>query len=603
MVLNTYFVVPGAADKTTTFSTLQGALNLPSFKPGDVVQIEPGSSPGHILDADIPNVQNLTIQGDPAADQSSIPYFFLDDHVSIDTTRQGFTFKRLQFDITTDTLQFLVNATIADCHVKNDSAGEAIEVDGPTAAVISDSYFESSNQNSQQTDLLRVYSPANSHNRITDNQFVALTGTYITLLDYTGAGAGSDLIAHNTFNGQTGGPLLAVHAGSQGLTVQGNTFNDGDSFGTAVQVVPNVQNLQIVDNVISFSNGSTSCYGIGVLFPSSTGPTSMVIADNHIHTDGNGEGIQFNAQGPSVNLDAKVQDNDLTGNGTGVYLAPGAGGSLAGIDLGGGALGSKGANNFRGDFRAIVVEAFSAAGPIQAQMNIFGVADPTTVIDDQHHASILAAVVATNPLTGNAAYVETLFLDFLHRTGDLSDPHDAGGWVTLLGQGTSAAAAASGIARSPEGLGVAVGGLYHRFLGRDAAPSERDGLVGYLQAGGTLEGVSQTLLASAEYQARFPSDPGFVQSLFPNLLHRTGSTAEVGGWVAALPQLGRSGVAQQLLSSQEFRDWEVGDDYAQLLHRAQPPSAAEVGEWVGGGLDILAIDALMAASAEFQQNG
>jgi hypothetical protein len=73
--------------------------------------------------------------------------------------------------------------------------------------------------------------------------------------------------------------------------------------------------------------------------------------------------------------------------------------------------------------------------------------------------------------------------------------------------------------------------------------------------------------------------------------------------VAALPQLGRSGVAQAFLSSQEFRDWEVGDDFAQLLHRAQPPSAAEVSGWAGGGLDILAIDALMASSAEFQQDG
>jgi hypothetical protein len=45
----------------------------------------------------------------------------------------------------------------------------------------------------------------------------------------------------------------------------------------------------------------------------------------------------------------------------------------------------------------------------------------------------------------------------------------------------------------------------------------------------------------------------------------------------------------------------VGDDYAQLLHRT--PSGAEVSAWVSSGLDLLTIDALIAASPEYQQNG
>jgi hypothetical protein len=68
-----------------------------------------------------------------------------------------------------------------------------------------------------------------------------------------------------------------------------------------------------------------------------------------------------------------------------------------------------------------------------------------------------------------------------------------------------------------------------------------------------------------------------------------------------LPQLGRAAVAQAFLSSQEFRDWEVGDDYAQLLRRK--PSAAEVNGWASTALDILTIDTYFAASPEFQQNG
>jgi hypothetical protein len=292
----------------------------------------------------------------------------------------------------------------------------------------------------------------------------------------------------------------------------------------------------------------------------------------------------------------------LTGNLNGVLILPGSGGSAAGIDLGGGAQGSKGANDFRGDARAIFVLAPSAAGPIQAQMNIFGVADPTTVIHDQHNDPTLASVVATSPLTGNAAYVETLYLDFLHRTGDLNpNDHDAAGWVSALGKGMPAATAANLIARSPEALGVDVDGLYHRFLGRDADAAGRAGFVGYLQNGGTLEGASRLILASPEYQSHFPTDSSFVRSLYQNLLHRTANYAEVSAWSPPLLQVGPAGVAQDFLLSQEFRDWEVGDDFTQLLHRA--PSTAEVNNWVGTGLDILTIDALVAGSPEFQQNG
>jgi hypothetical protein len=601
-VLSTYSVVPGVGNGMTTFGTLSDLLNNANIQQGDIIQIEPASNPGHILDSDIPNVTNLTIQGDPGADLSSIPSFYLDDHVTIGTSRQGFNFNHVQFDITNGTLQLLANSNITDCHVKVDFAGEAIEVDGPTAAVISDSYLESANPNSHGTNLLRVYAPANSHNRITDNQFVALTGTNIKLIDYTSSGAGSDLIAHNTFNGNTGdSPLLEVHP-SQGLTIQGNTFTVGDPLGTGIEVVPYVQNLQIVDNVISFPTGNSMSEGMVVPDSTSTVDSSMVIADNHISTNGNGLGIVLNGPVPFVNLDVKVQDNDLHGNVTGVFLAGGHGGSLAGIDLGGGSQGSLGANNFRGNNTAISVTALQGAGPIQAQMNIFGVTDPMNVIFDNHVNSILAAVVATNPLTGNAAYVETLYLDFLHRAGDLNPSvNDAAGYVADLNLGTPAATVANAIARSAEGLGALVNGLYHRFLGRDTDAGGLAGFVSYLQAGGTLEGVSEAILASPEYQSHFQTDTDFVQSHYQNLLQRTAGTAEVSAWLAAMPQLGRAGVAQQLLWSQEFRDWEVGDDYAWLLHRA--PSTAEVSAWVGSGLDLLTIDTAFAGSPEFQLTG
>jgi hypothetical protein len=595
----------------TTFATLHDALTTPGLTAGDVIQIEPNSSPGHIVNGDIPAVKNLTIQGDPAADVQSIPFFFLDSPVFIGSAQQGFTLKSVEVDIQNGTLEFLADGAITGCRIRNDFAGIALALVGTSAATISNSNIENANAQNQSNSLVAVEPADGSHNRITDNQFVALTGSQIVFLDYSGGAGTADVVAHNSFLSNTGlSPQFLVQNDNQGLTLQGNTFTDYSPSGTAIEVHPTVENLRIVDNVVSFPNGGFLSDGILVDAGSPTGTSSMVIADNHIHTAGNGSGIEFTAEKPGFTFVAKVEGNDLQGNGIGVQIDAGLGGSVAGIDLGGGAQGSLGGNDFRGDAPsglfslkdAIWVGASAAAGPIQAMGNIFGVADPTTAIYDNHNDPTVAAVVSVGPLTGNAAYVETLYLDFLQRPADLGNPNGAGGWVTLLNQGLPAAVVANTIAHSPEALGFDVDGLYHRFLGRDADPNGRAGFVNYLQAGGTLEGVSQIMLSSSEYQTRFPGDSAFVQSLYQNLLHRTAGNAELGAWLAVLPQRGRAGVALEILWSQEYRAGEVSDDYAQLLHRGQP-SVPEINSWVGGGLDLLTIDTLFASSPEFQLNG
>jgi hypothetical protein len=608
--MNTYFVVPGTGDGTTTFGTLHDALTIPSIQQGDVIQIEPGSNPGTIVGGDLPGVQNLTIQGDPTADLQAVPYFYLASKVYITPQLQGFTLKHAELNTFNGTLDFITDGTITDCRIENDFKGISVALQNTSAAVISDTYFENANPANVGNSLVTVQPKDGSHNVITDNQFVALTGSDLVLLNYSGGANTTDVVAHNNFVGNTGlSPLMVVQNDNQGLTVQSNTFTDYDASGTALEVHPTVWNLQIVDNVITCPNGEFLSDGILVDAGNPTGPSSMIIANNHIHTAGNGSGIEFTAEQPGFIFYAKVEGNDLQGNGIGVLVDIGNGGSVAGIDLGGGAMGSWGCNDFRGDTggfwspnAAIAVQALAGQGSIQAQFNIFGVADPTTVIRDGNTDPTRATAVAANPLVGNAAYVETLWLDFLHRTGSLNpSDNDAATFVSLLNQGAPAAAVANAIARSPEALGIDVNDLYHRFLGRDADPAGRAGFVGMLQAGGTLEGVSEAILTSPEYQAHFQNDGDFVQSLYPNLMHRMGSDAEIGGWLAMLPQVGRAGIAQAFLESQEFRDWEVGDDYAQLLER--PASAAEVNWWVGTGLDLLTIDATLAGSAEFQMNG
>jgi hypothetical protein len=603
MLMNNRFVVPlAAADNVTKFSTLQAALTAPWLNAGDIIQIEPSSSPGHIVNADMPAVQSLTLQGDAAFDLQSIPYVYLDDSVSIGSALHGLTLKHLQLDTLGGTLTLNDDATITGCQIKDDFAGTAISFQGPSAAVISDSTITNGNAQSQSISLVTVQLANDSQIDITDNQFVALVGQQITLLSFKSGAGISGLVAHNTFTDHTGNvPLCDIQNSTQGVTIQDNLFRDGDLISIGIELDPPIGNINITNNVISFPNGSGGSEGIAVDPGPLTALSSMVIANNQINTGGNGTGIAISGEEPGAVLAAKVEGNDLRGNQIGVLIGTGFGGSMYGVDLGGGPDGSVGANDFRGDYKAIYVTALASTGPISATGNIYGVFDPKGVIHDQSADPTLASVDWSGALTGNFAYVETLYLDFLHRTGDVGNPLDAGNWVTLMSQGMSAATVAGAIARSPEALGVAVDGLYHRFLGRDADQAGRAYFVNYLQNGGTLEGVSRAILGSKEYRSHFPTDSSFVQSLYQSLLHRTGSPAEIAGWVAQLPQLGRAGVAQAFLLSQEYRGDEVSHDYTQLLNRT--PSAAEISSWVGSGKDLLAIDVLFAGSLEFQLNG
>jgi hypothetical protein len=233
------------------------------------------------------------------------------------------------------------------------------------------------------------------------------------------------------------------------------------------------------------------------------------------------------------------------------------------------------------------------------------VADPETVIRDNAGAGLggQADVVATGNLTGNAAYVEALYLHFLHRAGDTANANDAGGWVALLNGGTTPLAVATAIGRSPEALGLRVDGLYRQFLGRDSDPAGRAALVSFLQGGGTAEAAVASLVASAEYRARFGSDGAFVQSLAAALLGRAGAPAEVAAWAGAVGSAGRSAFASAFLGSAEYRARVVRQLFAQVLHRLAPPADAAVTPWVNSGLDLLTVEIDFTASPEFQANG
>src|SRR5262249_26839082 len=118
------------------------------------------------------------------------------------------------------------------------------------------------------------------------------------------------------------------------------------------------------------------------------------------------------------------------------------GGTTRDVDLGGGTQHSLGGNDFRGftapassTSGAIVSDVGASDGDMVAQGNLFRV-DPRTVVFDGANQAGLNHVDVSGNLTGNAAFVQSLYVQFLRRAGDLNNPQDAGLWVNLLNHGT-----------------------------------------------------------------------------------------------------------------------------------------------------------------------
>jgi hypothetical protein len=610
-LLNSRFVVPVGApvDNTTTFSTLSAALTRPGLVAGDVITIQRGSAPGAIGNADLPAVQHLTIQGDPTSAAVDLPAFQVKNLVTIDVSRAGFTLANVNVDLQGGGLTFDANGTIVRSFIASNFAGDAVTFNGVSGSVLRDSEVLAHNGISGG-EIIRVNTVPGSSNLI-ENNLIASDATVSTnLLFYSGAATVSDQVVDNTFQGNVGASsfaLLLVGAGVSGLNVHGNTFIDPNSNRTAITILSGGQNNTIADNTITLT-GASGTIGISLL-ASSASATSVTIVDNRIDTSGNGTGIQLTTNAGALN--ARVEGNDFHFNAIGVLITRTHSTDPAtGIDLGGGTQGSRGANNFRSFVPTskpgvgAIVEAFSfsTAQTISARFNLFSVGNPKTVILDNRAVGGLAVVDSSTNLTGNAAFVETLYLRYLHRVGDLSISGDANAWVNALSNGTPRSMVVGAIMNSPEALAFVVGGLYRRFLDREPGSGEVSGYVAFLQQGGTVEQAVAAIVTSPEYQARFDTDAAFVQSLYGSVLNRTAGSAEVAAWVALLPQIGRAGLVIDLLGSAEYRAVVVQQDYATILGRQTPPSAVEVAAWVNSGLALRTIEALLASSAESFSN-
>jgi hypothetical protein len=649
-----FVVAPGQTLDGSHFATLAGALA--AAVNNDVIQIEPGSTPGSIVNANVPALANLTIQGDVAlaGGLAGIPAFLLTDAPgATGTVHAGntLTLTNINLGLTgSGELEFvgsgnISNSTISDLSSSATSAVLFNEGANTSVNSVTNTIFAQQGGTGAPLNLVQVnISSTNPNsNTFTGNTFVANAsmGNGI-LLDYsstfgTPSVAVTDKVSNNTFVANQGADLAELfldQAVCTGLTVQGNTFVATDTSKASTAAIslnpdPNgvAASASILNNVINMT-GQTP---IGVFMTgagTSGSSNSFTINNNQISTGGTangGTGISITQGTAGVAVTVTAQGNDFHNNQTGVAVAYNATGPSPTIDLGGGGT-STGGNNFRSTpaagaaAGAIIATGTNpaAAATINAQQDIFS-GSPNVSTNGLANVSI----VTTSPLTGNAAFVQVVYQDLLGRTGNLSSNSDAGGWVSALNAGTmNQASVARGIALSTEALDRFVNGLYLRLLHRTADATGLAGWVGLIQSSGTIEQVIQGIVSSPEYASLYPSDFAYVQSLYTNLLGRVGSAAEVQSWLNVLPALGRAGVAAGFTSSVEFRTNVVTQFYGapsalttlgqakavfslapNLLHRGGTPTASEVSGWVNSRLSLGLIELGFLSSPEFFSNG
>jgi len=104
-----------------------------------------------------------------------------------------------------------------------------------------------------------------------------------------------------------------------------------------------------------------------------------------------------------------------------------------------------------------------------------------------------------------------------------------------------------------------------------------------LQHGGTEEQLENLFLTSPEYVGHINTD--FVQSLYINILGRTGAASELAGWNNKIQSLGLAGIASGFTGSPEKPAEHLAIVLQTFLHRT--PADADLTGLVNSGQDLL----------------
>ncbi|HEV3079111.1 MAG TPA: DUF4214 domain-containing protein [Gemmataceae bacterium] len=404
----------------------------------------------------------------------------------------------------------------------------------------------------------------------------------------------NDVVANNTF-ASAANPILTVSS-CDSILIDQNTFY-GDTvairvFNSGHAGFPST----FENNTITMSSHSST----GIDIKQLGGGIALVNVFNNTITTA-GVGLSLLCQ-VGANFSAVVEGNDFSNTVVAVKITgDGAttGPSCGTIDLGGGSNAglhsSLGGNDFRGlasgGFAITIDKATTST--VTAHDNLFpsGPSPSQFVFAPVGNGSV---DLGSNPLSQTQAFVQGLYNDLLGRTGSLAELN---AWVNVFNtQGQ--AAVANDILRSSESLGRVVDSFYLRFLGRQSDTAGRAAWVNILQHGASLESVEAGFITSPEYLSNIDTD--FVQSLYINLLGRTGSAAELAPWNNGIQALGLAGIGNAFLTSQEYRADNVTADFATFLHR--PPSPTEISQYAGSATDLLGIEAAILSTPECFSN-
>jgi hypothetical protein len=639
--------VPANPNATTpTFYSLANALDAPGLKAGDSIVIDTGSDPGNVTDSDLtaPGVANLTIEGDPNQILANIPQFTISNPGVIGTAETGLTLQNVNIGLVdTGSLSYeFISGSLIGSSLVNESTsslGVGFSVLG-SGNIVKTTMFV--NEGTISNCLVNISPNGGSNNQIIGNTFEAV-GPTACLLEYTNFTETNytvtDQIQDNSFlttlpSSTTGTEtMLSVGVGLgvvAGLTIQSNSFSGVQDLGgnmTAIQLNAEAQNIIISNNTINLAPNGTGIQIVGGT--SGTTLTSATINTNRIST-GNGVALNITTGSATTNVvDADVEGNDFNNNQIGVaVLLTSANSSVSGIDLGGGSQGSPGGNDFRSFTTAgtALSGAVVADGPAPAAAQFMIMQDDIFAAGAGSSFSPLSSLTGpsggidlglTNSLTGNSAFVETLYAELLGRPGNFNVSNDITTWVNYLNNNTlTATQVVDDIATAPEAAQALVDGLYLRIMHTPGTTQNTAKYVSMAEAG-TVAPVIQGMLTSYFTTAPLESDAAFVESLYSDLLGRVGTNAEVAGWVTQLQAHGASVVMNGFITSLEFESDVVEQLYGftlapaisvasvlpPALHRTAAPPAAQINGWASAGLDMVTLEEDFLNTSEFFSNG
>jgi hypothetical protein len=209
------------------------------------------------------------------------------------------------------------------------------------------------------------------------------------------------------------------------------------------------------------------------------------------------------------------------------------------------------------------------------------------------------------------SFVQALYHTALRRDASQAELDQWAAQIPTLGR--------EGVARAinhlPEAFDHVIVGYFQSYLHEQPSATEEARLEKLFEHGATQEQVLADVLGSGEFfqqaiksqeDEHESADVRYVEALFQDLLGYKEdqlSNKELHFWLGELDELGRRGVALELLRSEPYRTRTVTEYFSTILQRTQPPSAAEVDKLADSGEDLLQIQIELEASPEFYRNG